>query len=177
MKELMQKLMNAQTQLNTIKKENQAHFWATGENLKEYDRLYDEIKNIKKEVRNVKKYQVVKIDQGNEYDFGLFYNEDEALAAAAGAWYHLTRYEQKSQAVEVRTDFTEYGYNTIQIYNFNVQELLDKIRGCERDIDDMLGDDEFILDVKQNREMIKSYEIRLKYLGHKLHDQSLMKTL
>ena len=115
----------------------------------------------------MKKYQVVKIDQGNEYDFGLFYNEDEALAAAAGAWYHLTRHEQKSQAVEVRTDFTEYGYNTIQIYNFNVKELLDKIRGCERDIDDMLGDDEFILDVKQNREMIKSYEIRLKYLGHK----------
>ena len=117
----------------------------------------------------------VKIDRGNEYDYGLFYNEDEALAAADGAWYHLTRHEQRSQAIEVRTDFTEYGYNTIQIYNFNVQELLDKIRGCERDIDDMLGDDEFILDVKQNREMIKSYEIRLKYLGHKLHDQGLIK--
>ena len=69
----MQKLMNTQKQLNALKKENQDHFWATGENLKEYDRLHDEVENIKKEARNMKKYinftelkENYKLEQGLE---------------------------------------------------------------------------------------------------------------
>ena len=59
-KEIIKRMIEKQKRLNEIKEASQKHYWTTGKNLPEYNKLHNEIVRDKKEIAKINQAKATK---------------------------------------------------------------------------------------------------------------------
>lgn len=78
---------------------------------------YDEVfANDERSKRMEKKYYIVEISDGSEYDIAASDNKGDAIARARNAWKHLSDYDKGRTTIEVRVyaDEEHVNYDTVE---------------------------------------------------------------